>query len=373
MTDVFRIDMLPAHEGDCLWMEYGDADKPHRIIIDGGRGKVGFEAIESRAKNLPDDQQQFELVVLTHVDADHIEGIIRLVADDTPPIRFKDLWFNAFHHLDKDSFQGLTDDSEVEEFGGVQGETLTEALLTKKLPWNLAFGRAPVVVPDDGVLPTVDLAGGMKLTVLGPTWPKLEKLRPKWKKEVEKAGLVPGAHVEEEEELEEDEEAFGPPTIDEVEEMAVSQFKGDSTAANGSSIALVAEFKGRRVLLTGDAQMDLLEKKIDAFAGDDDSRREFAAIKISHHGSKKTLSNGMLERVKCGRYLISTNGSRHKHPNREAIARILKFGGDQKTLFFNYGSEFTKVWDLKKLKTEFSYETEFPAAANDGTMRVELI
>jgi len=33
---MLRIEMLPARNGDALWIEYGDAESPRRIIVDGG-------------------------------------------------------------------------------------------------------------------------------------------------------------------------------------------------------------------------------------------------------------------------------------------------------------------------------------------------
>jgi hypothetical protein len=44
---IFRIDMLPGREGDCLWIEYGDEDRPRRILIDGGR-KVAWNTLKKR-------------------------------------------------------------------------------------------------------------------------------------------------------------------------------------------------------------------------------------------------------------------------------------------------------------------------------------
>ena len=33
---VFRIEMLPARQGDALWIEYGAPDDPARVLIDAG-------------------------------------------------------------------------------------------------------------------------------------------------------------------------------------------------------------------------------------------------------------------------------------------------------------------------------------------------
>ena len=75
MADIFRIELLPARHGDCLLLEYGDAARPHRVLIDGG--PIGaYGALSQRLAALPDDERELELLVITHVDGDHIEGCL---------------------------------------------------------------------------------------------------------------------------------------------------------------------------------------------------------------------------------------------------------------------------------------------------------
>ena len=33
---LFRIEMMPACSGDCIWIEYGNPQSPHKLLIDGG-------------------------------------------------------------------------------------------------------------------------------------------------------------------------------------------------------------------------------------------------------------------------------------------------------------------------------------------------
>lgn len=48
----FRINLLPARHGDCLWVEYGVGDKLNRILIDGGPVST-FEFIRQRVDDMP--------------------------------------------------------------------------------------------------------------------------------------------------------------------------------------------------------------------------------------------------------------------------------------------------------------------------------
>jgi hypothetical protein len=85
---------------------------------------------------------------VTHVDADHIDGVVRLLAEESLLPAFRDVWFNAYKHL----APGL--------LGARGGEQLTTQL-TGSGRWNDAFGGEayPVVVPDTGPAPPVPLDG----------------------------------------------------------------------------------------------------------------------------------------------------------------------------------------------------------------------
>ena len=94
---MLRIEMLPAYEGNALWVEYGNPLAPRRLVIDAGR-KETYRALVDRLTVLNDP---VELFVLTHIDDDHIYEAIPLFADgrinrDT----FKDIWYNGYTHLD---------------------------------------------------------------------------------------------------------------------------------------------------------------------------------------------------------------------------------------------------------------------------------
>jgi glyoxylase-like metal-dependent hydrolase (beta-lactamase superfamily II) len=129
---MFKIDLMPAAQGDCVWIEYGPPDVPHRVLIDGGTAPT-YDHLRARIRQLPEDKRRFDVLIVTHVDADHIEGIIRLLQDDSLGLRFDDIWFNGWKHLPTD------------RLGPAQGEMLSVLLGRRarpgrpRLPWNRAF------------------------------------------------------------------------------------------------------------------------------------------------------------------------------------------------------------------------------------------
>ena len=166
MPKIFRIELLPARDGDCIWIEYGDAAKPYRILIDGGHEDTWEGALKTRLEALPKKERVFELGGVTHIDGDHISGFLAMANQMPEGMKFRDFWFNGYKHL-------LGPDA-VEFRTAKEGEDLSALAEKQGWSWNGKWDEKSVVVPDgDGPLPTRELVGGMKLTLLSPTWEAL--------------------------------------------------------------------------------------------------------------------------------------------------------------------------------------------------------
>jgi hypothetical protein len=356
---MFVIESLPAGRGDCILLEYGDPLRPSRVLIDGGP-KPTYAALRQRILAMPEGSRRFDLLVVTHIDADHIEGVLRLLQEkDNLGVRFDDVWFNGFQHLPAPG----------EPLGPLQAEQLTDLLETHELPWNRAFGGKAVAVPDKGDLPTHTLPGGLRLTLLSPTPGFLARLWPKWQEVIERAGLTAGVEGQPEEETTPGYGVLGPGM--EVEAWASLPFTLDRSEANGSSIAFLAEFEGRRCLLSGDALPTTLVASVRRLlAAHGGGRLPLDVFKPSHHGSRGSLNVELLGLLACGRYLISTDGSYFRHPHREAIARVLVHGGPRPRLCFNYRSDYNSGWDDPTLKEAHRYEADYPAASQEQGLRI---
>jgi len=347
------LEFLPAREGDAIWIDAG----PTRIQIDGGRIATCRD-LRTRIEAMIEEGKALDLLVVTHVDRDHIEGVLEMLkAGKCPEIR--DVWFNGYVHLL---------DEAIESYSPQQGEALSRLIRTRQLPWNHAFGGKRIAVVDGDPLPSRTV-GEITLTLLSPTPGKLEDLRGPWKKACEDAGLIPGVPATAEP-LPPEIESFGP--ID-IEELADKPFEADHAEPNGSSIAFLLEHDGKRVLLSGDAHPEILIASIDRIL--EESGEDKLAIdlfKLPHHGSRKNVSKDLLEKLDCPRYVFSTNGSYFDHPDPVAVARVLKFGGADKTLYFNYHSPESLIWDKPDWKTRYNYSTVYPAADENGFLIIEV-
>ncbi len=364
---MLELRMLPAREGDALWIRWGAGGPTHQMLVDMGTEATG-RALRQRLEALPAAERRFELLVVTHVDRDHIGGVLTCLAEAEPlaGLELADVWFNGWAHLHGRQVENAaTDDppSELETWGPAQGERLTSWLAGQR--WNRAFEGGPVCRRPDRPPVTRTLAGDLRLTVLGPTPARLSEFIPTWKREVQKA-LRKGRLTEVAPGL----ERYGsdtPPELDSDRDLArlaaQERHKKDGSKANGSSLALLLEYDGKRLLLAGDAYpWDL----VDALATlGEDGPVAVDAVKLSHHGSAKNLSEELVAAVRTPRWLFSTDGNRFRHPDAIAVARVLHASTAPRTLCFNVPSQYNGRWSSKAWCDRFGYRTRY-GTAEDG-------
>jgi beta-lactamase superfamily II metal-dependent hydrolase len=368
---MFKIEFFPAQQGDAIWIKYGARGAAHRLLIDAGTPATA-PLIRKRIEKLPAGDRCFDLLVITHVDTDHIGGVLKLLSDLPSGTQFDDVWFNGWPQIRA---------ARSSKLGPVDGEILASALEKWKFPWNKCFNGAAVVVPDHGTLPEKILRGGMKLTVLSPGEPQLAKLRANWKSVVQGAGLDPKNKERWKKLLAAaarkgvKSSILGEPT---VRMLARSRFDPDTAPANGSTIAMLAEFGGKSVLLSGDAYAPVL---VDALVRLRQARGltklKADVFKMPHHGSSGNANSELLAALPAARYIFSSSGAVFGHPDDEAVARVIANPtGSRKTLYFNYTADtiaknYKKKkkrnqpdWGKAQLRREYNYDVRFPS--NDG-------
>lgn len=358
----FSVEMLAAKHGDALFVQYGK-ESTRRIVIDGGP-LTAYAALEKRLAQLPDGDKAVELVVVTHVDTDHVEGIIRLLAPPEPkwPILVRQIWFNGWRHIE-----------EARNLGGREGEMMS-ALIHYRLHdrWNTAFAGKAVVC---GKLPKeeVKLRDGMKLTLLSPDAGALYDLLEDWKAKLQGKNwsFEPGDMAAAWERLV-DANKFHPGAEltlgpEDLTADLTKLLKGmDPSTANGSSIAFVAEYGGKRCLFLGDAHMDVVCGTLKRLGFAKGNPLPADAVKVSHHGSKNNLTREFLELVDAKHWLFSSNGDKHEHPDEEAVRAVVVGAIRDPVLWFNYRSRFNEMWEQEAQKPGARFSTRYPAQGQEG-------
>lgn len=371
---MLTLQMLPAGCGDCLWLEYGTGAAARVVIIDGGLTETAT-ALRKRIEKARQDRGvatlDVELLVVTHIDNDHILGILELLKTESTGLRVKDIWFNGRPQLmglpaaprggggggrqrattssnPADLMGGAADldaaplPSAADLLGPQQGDQLSELLSQRRLPWNqhALWKGGAVMIADTGDLPSVKLEGDLTLTVLGPNRSRLYKLCAAW------TDVLGGV----------DEPAGGPAPDDLLGRRDAwppvwkDGESRDPSVANGSSIVLLAEYGEHALLLAGDGHapdMAAALKRVRAERGLA-AALPLAAFKLSHHASENNLTRELLEQIDCRRFLVSTDGSVHRHPDHLALLRILRYMTKRPEFCFNYRSDTTRPWDERK-------------------------
>ncbi len=342
---------LDARQGDAVWVRWGQG---RQLLVDMGTSRTG-RGLAERFRALPEGQRAFELLVVTHVDVDHIGGVLTgLVEPDAPvPVSFADVWFNGWEHLHG---QVPADErSPLEPMGGVQGERLTTWL--RDHAWNAAFERA-AVLRTDAELPRVELPDGLTITVLAPTQQRLADLVAEWRDAVEHA-LERGTLDEVSPGL----EPMGPstpPVLDTVVDLEIlseDPFEPDPSRPNATSIALLLEHEGRRALLTGDATSAELLGGLGLLAPP--GRVPVDLVKLPHHGSRNNVSRELVQRLDCRRWVFSSDGTTFRHPDAVAVSRVVRDAGPDVELVFNVPSTFNGWWANPDWQTRFGYTASY--------------
>jgi hypothetical protein len=358
---VVELEALPADEGDCLLLTCQTEAGPRHVLIDGGTPRTA-PLLRDRLNQLT--ARRLELLVVSHIDADHIGGMVRLLRDPAFTTEIGDAWFNGYHHLPGSS--GTK--------GPADGERLADLLTGKAdgraIPWNTAFGGGAVVRPKDDPktgettadAPVVDWPWGLRITLLSPTPLRLSALLGGWDHY-----LLQLRHEQPSEQTASLNYKSGPEAL---ETLAAEPTKLDDAAPNGSSIAFLAEFRGRSLLFCADAFPTVLYPALlrlaRARAGLPASTEACAVppfhvdvFKLPHHGSRANVALQLFDIVRADHYLISTSGNRFGHPDTEAMARVITRGRPAPdrpyTLWFNYMSETTKRWRDPELARKYDY------------------
>ncbi|QSX74007.1 hypothetical protein HIV01_012345 [Lysobacter arenosi] len=357
MPEIFDIKVFPAQRGDAILVEYADAAAPQRILIDGGITRTARDYLLSHFGSMGAGTR-IDVLVVTHLDQDHIQGAVTLLKELPANVTIGSVWFNGKKHLPLQP-QGIAD--------AVELTALLEGQHAQA--WAVGTGDQAICVGACGEPRSIELPGGMSVTVLSPDAAKLKELALHWQETLEEMGA---SDVEVEAAREVEDAAFrglepmGP--LD-VTALAEQHFDEDDAAPNGSSIALLLEFQGKRALMLGDAHPSLVLSSLKQLSPA--GPMQVDCVKLSHHGSRRNTSMELVGYLRSGKWIVSSNGAQTKHPNLECIARVLHGSPGHKSLYFNYRTPYNEMWDDYGLMTDHDYEVEY--GDGSGPMELHLI
>lgn len=307
----FDLHILQAMSGDSILLSYfGNDCKIHNILIDGGMPNT-FKKIQK----IIDDNEIviIDYIFLTHIDRDHIGGILKLL-DSSYAEKVKKVFFNSGHMIKYSDSTFVSEDdgiSLIEDINHSDTLKSNREEITIETKYNLF---------------------GLEISFLSPTYEALINFNqlvvlPKVKEEA----LISDSE-------EEPRDNIG---LYQLSTLKFPEKKLKNDFSNGVSLAMLVKYHGISILLLGDAKDSVLIPVIrNHYSKENKLKVDY--IKLSHHGSKFHTSNDFLALVECNNFIISANGT-NKHPNIETLARILcheERDKNQKIYFyFNYEEE----------------------------------
>lgn len=353
----FRLTLLPAADGDCLVLTWGEDGHLSHMVVDGGRAGA-YPHLHARLETMAAEGGSLELYVLTHIDADHIAGALSYLKAARRPIEPKEVWYNGYRQVRGATVRSMR-----------QGDEYSRLLERTGWSQNRHFEGGVASVE---TVPGVIEVAGLSITMLSPTLERLAILGEEWdewRREHDAAGEaddregVRGSRRGERRPI--------PHPL--VLEDLVADGPMDTEPPNGSSIAFVAEWRGIRVLLAGDAHPDVLATSLSPLAAAEGGRYRLDLLKASHHGSAKNTSRQLVELLDCRRIAISTNGNIHGHPDPESLARFVRFGPEgRKHLHFNYDTDRTGPWNDPVAGSRYGFVSHYPPGT-PGIVEIDLL
>lgn len=369
---MFVLEALRAKYGDSLLLHYGSAEEPRLAVIDGGPPGVYNDALKPRLEEIRKKRKlkdttplDIDLMMVSHIDQDHIAGILQLVRkikdlrDSQQPVpwKIKRFWHNSFDDiLDNDDVSVASPASVMSpaSIGGLlghkgslilasvgEGRELRKLLDALNLDGNQPFGGLVRTGVGEVVL------GNLKLTVVAPSEENLRALQEEWNKKIK-------------------------PILKKEDEAGRAEIAAyvDSSVANLSSIVVLAEADGKRILLTGDGRGDhTLEGLEQAGLLDDEGRIEVDILKMPHHGSIRNIDKDYFETIHARHYVISADG-KHENPDIAALEMISEARPDDDfTIHLTYPADEFNVPEIGEEVAHFFAEEKAAGRAYRVEMR----
>ncbi|OXI43524.1 AVAST type 1 anti-phage system MBL fold metallo-hydrolase Avs1a [Burkholderia aenigmatica] len=361
-----KLKMYRAKNGDAFLIELAE----QYILIDAGYASTFCDEIVPDLLLLRQAGKRLSLVLCTHIDMDHIGGMIEFISSNGPPearhiIEVDEFWHNSLRSLPEAT--GLRDSREdqlllqaiqrrgypspvgspptVNPVGARQGSSLARLLKKFGYRWNGGDGTRCIQTQ----AAPMELARGVDIHVIGPSQDRLEALRSWWIRELQRLSYRGSGHLSD---LAEDAYEMSCASVAGSKTATVTQIAAgssqrlidtyipDTSLTNGSSIATILRGEGTSMLFLGDAWAEDIVSRIKATGLE---TAIFDVIKVAHHGSKHNCSVELLQHIDASCFLISSDGSRHGHPDFEVLAEIVDRPATfERRIYFNYETPAAK-------------------------------
>lgn len=360
-----HLQIFQSSKGDCVLLEGSGGG---RVLCDGGMAKSMRKHVRRHLSQLTENDAQIDAVYISHIDQDHISGILQLLEDklewrvfdhhrsrgDTNvreprfprPPEIGGIWHNSFRDLitrNRGRIENLLaasapllSASSVEEAAHIGFEmqnianSIPEALKVSALIKSELLDiplNSPPGHPESGQLLLIEDSntnfdiGSLSFQIVGPSKRELRKLREGWNNWLRvNRNRERTRAIRREMRRRVDEFANGTRTdspFDLRDWNGIPDFEG-VTVPNTASLMFLVEEDGHTLLLTGDSQQDVILDGLEATGNLEDGFIHVDILKVPHHGSENNADINFCKRVSADHYVFCGDGS-HGNPEPEVI------------------------------------------------------
>lgn len=369
-----KLTIFQSDKGDCLLLQ---AQSGELMLCDGGMGPSMRNYVRAELAELRKNGHELEFVYISHIDNDHINGVVQLLEDEVewrvydyhkdegnavkepkvprPPV-IKGILHNGFRDLitkNEKPLASLYAAKQIENLLGAMAPSLfgtavpeladaademqaiatgiPEALKVSKLiapealdiPLNKPPGvNGPARLLYAGRPGDKFYLGSMKFTLIGPTEKELKKLRDGWnnwlRNNQERLKKIRSELKKRVEEFSTGALTVSPFDLRDWE--GIPDYKG-VTVPNVASLMFMVEEDGKRLLLTGDGQQDFIIEGLKRTGFLNNGYTHLDVLKVQHHGSQHNLDIDFARKVSADHYVFCGNGE-HENPEVDVIKII---------------------------------------------------
>ena len=300
---MIKVKALKAKQGDCIFVTVSDDGKEYVILIDGGldttyqeRRRQQSGPLKEKLSRLKENGKHIDLLIITHIDYDHIGGILKWFEMDFPKEGFvRKIWINDDVMINDTS--NLNNNAEhaisllkILDNYHVAHEGQIVAGKEVQFEWGKIYVLAPNAIDHNAVATRIAANLDNKLNT---------SYQIDVKDLVKKDWIVEGLTIE-----------------------------------NDASIAILLQTNnGENGLFLGDANIDTVILSINNLK-ELEKPLYCKWVKLAHHGSKNNFKLEFLQLVDGENYIFSSNGDYYGHPDKEVAALLID--KTNATLWFNY-------------------------------------
>lgn len=331
----YQIDYLPvgtgSKGGDAITLRFGNLKGPRHeqvvMVIDGGTKDSGKKIVEHIQNHY--GTNSVDVVVATHPDSDHVSGLTEVLND----LSVSELWM----HQPWD---------EAPSIKSALDRSYTTTGLTNYVKASLGQAYDLVKIAREKNIPVHSpFAGGTAcegmVRIIGPSQEYYKELLPQFRSTPPSdskslaASLFGRAYNFAEESVKK--------VLETIDVETLTDDGDHFSAENSSSVIMLLTVGGRKVLLTGDADIEALTKAADYCEYQlGIPLNDLHLLHVPHHGSKHNVGPTILNRLRAQKAQISAPPDSSKHPHQSVVnalvrrgSRVLATQGDSIVHYFN--------------------------------------